>query len=501
MSKFITTDPPYNAGLYPTTAGFLELANGIALDSTLTNVTDQLNTPSALYLSTNKVRIGRGTDDTSLVLFGTKGYSAIFNTSLMLEADRTFTFPNANMTFAGINIAQTFTAAQTFDSPSAFGESGSPIRILTNPWTSGNANQNHPLLLFGLHGGSIWAASPNGGTYIGINAVASFPGNFLDFHVNGGASLFRVSSTGAVTSSSTITGTNFNVAGSGGRYIFNNSQYIDGTTFSNVIFHRSNANGHRFNVDGTDILNILSTGATLASGNLTLSNGNISVSGKVTSTGGYVTSTGTVIPSFESSVSCGNPAGNANFRPVSISYTINNTGLQTGVATGIFLNATETALNGMVNNLMDLQRNGVSRFRVGSAGLITIGPYGTGLLGAAISFYPSRSVNGEEVTAIGNSGYDASMFFSGSSGTTNFFNGAFADRVGVNIGTTTNTRGALLRLGAGAAAANSAPLKFTAGTLLTTPELGTLEYVDNGTTGNLYFTRNVAGTITRSIII
>jgi hypothetical protein len=397
-------------------AGLLQIQNGVALDSTLTHVTDQLNNLSPLELSTNRIRM---------------------NTSAA--------------------------------------ESRATLQITSIPFTSGSGDTNHPVLLFGAHGGSIWAASPNGGTYIGINAVASFPGNFLDFHVNGGASLFKVAASGAVTSSSTITGTNFNVAGTGGRYSFDNSQYIDGTTFSNVIFYRSNANGHRFNVNGTDILNILSTGATLASGNLTLSNGNISVSGKVTSTGGYVTATGTVIPSFESSVSCGNPAGNANFRPVSISYTINNSGAQTGTATGIFLNATETALNGMVNNLMDLQRNGVSRFRVGSAGLVTIGPYGTGLLGAAISFYPSKSVNGEEVTAIGNSGYDASMFFSSGSGTTNFYNGAGLG-VGVNIGTTTNTRGALLRLGAGAAAANSAPLKFTAGTNLTTPENGAFEF-------------------------
>jgi hypothetical protein len=47
-------------------------------------------------------------------------------------------------------------------------------------------------------------------------------------------------------------------------------------------------------------------------------------------------------------------AGSANFRPLNIAYTINNSGAQTGTATGIFLNATETALNGMTHNLMDL---------------------------------------------------------------------------------------------------------------------------------------------------
>jgi hypothetical protein len=65
-------------------------------------------------------------------------------------------------------------------------------------------------------------------------------------------------------------------------------------------------------------------------------------------------------------------AGSANFRPLSIAYTINNSGAQTGTATGIFLNATETALNGMTHNLMDLQRGGVSQFNVRRDGQTTI---------------------------------------------------------------------------------------------------------------------------------
>lgn len=370
MSKFITTDPPYNAGLYPTTAGFLELANGIALDSTLTNVTDQLNTPSALYLSTNKVRIGRGTDDTSLVLFGTKGYSAIFNTSLMLEADRTFTFPNANMTFAGINIAQTFTAAQTFDSPSAFGESGSPIRILTNPWTSGNANQNHPLLLFGLHGGSIWAASPNGGTYIGINAVASFPGNFLDFHVNGGASLFRVSSTGAVTSSSSMT------LGSSSLSAIRLYVRSDGT---NSVFRVDNSTPQRlFEVDNNSRLILGNSGLLLAYGN-----SNFALTSQLATGYSYIfgnaqtkASASSVTGTLQLNESISNPSGaTSSYRGVELNYSINNSaGAVTGTATGIFVNGTETGsgLNGMTHNLMDLQTTiggtTTSRFTITSLG-------------------------------------------------------------------------------------------------------------------------------------
>jgi hypothetical protein len=61
-------------------------------------------------------------------------------------------------------------------------------------------------------------------------------------------------------------------------------------------------------------------------------------------------------------------AGAASFRPLNLEYTINNSGAQTGTATGIFLNATETALNGMTHNLLDLQVGGSSKFRVTNSG-------------------------------------------------------------------------------------------------------------------------------------
>jgi hypothetical protein len=66
-------------------------------------------------------------------------------------------------------------------------------------------------------------------------------------------------------------------------------------------------------------------------------------------------------------------AGSGSYRPLSIAYTINNTGAQTGNTTGIFLNATETALNSMTHNLMDLQVGGVSRLRIINSGNVVIG--------------------------------------------------------------------------------------------------------------------------------
>jgi hypothetical protein len=74
------------------------------------------------------------------------------------------------------------------------------------------------------------------------------------------------------------------------------------------------------------------------------------------------------------------PAGSANFRLFGVEYTINATGAQTGTATGIFLNATETALNGMGHNLLDLQTGGSVIFKVSNNGAVEINSTTQGFL-------------------------------------------------------------------------------------------------------------------------
>lgn len=56
-------------------------------------------------------------------------------------------------------------------------------------------------------------------------------------------------------------------------------------------------------------------------------------------------------------------------------------------------------------------------------------------------------------------------------------------------------------LAAGTAAAGTAPIKLTAGTLLTTPELGALEFTDDGTTAHFYVTVRIASVVTRVQIV
>ena len=76
-------------------------------------------------------------------------------------------------------------------------------------------------------------------------------------------------------------------------------------------------------------------------------------------------------------------AGSANFRPINLSYTINNSGAQAGTATGIFLNATETALNGMIHSFMTFQRGGIDIFSVSRTGLVSCS--GISFASAAVS--------------------------------------------------------------------------------------------------------------------
>jgi hypothetical protein len=73
--------------------------------------------------------------------------------------------------------------------------------------------------------------------------------------------------------------------------------------------------------------------------------------------------------------------------------------------------------------------------------------------------------------------------------------------MGGNVGIGTTSPTAALHLKAGVASASGAPLKFTAGTLLTALELGALEFTDNGTISHLYVTVNIAGVLTRVQVV
>ena len=266
-----------------------------------------------------------------------------------ITADRVYTLPNSSMSLIGTNAAIDTT-----------------LRAIVGGGTS-------PLQLSTTQIGMTFSGVANPITWRANATLTDYSG----WHQADGTYRIITKDTAALFIN-IVNAVNFQSGlGSTGRTVINAAgNWSIGGSFTNAARLHVQGDGtnpifRAENSTGSVSLQMLNSGAlTLNEGNFNVSNGNINVSGKVTSTGGYNNTTSTIIPSFESSVTCSNAAGNANFRPISISYTINNSGAQTGTATGIFLNATETALNGMAHNFITVQRGGVNYFNVTRAGLV-----------------------------------------------------------------------------------------------------------------------------------
>ncbi len=130
-------------------------------------------------------------------------------------------------------------------------------------------------------------------------------------------------------------------------------------------------------------------------------------------------------------------AGTGVFRMIRNSYTINNTAAQTGSITGYFLNATETALNGMKNVLMDLQINNISVFKIDPAGA------GITANGMNANFLSTQ------ITSTGYFGFSTrALIYSPSDGILRFNNYAGTDFNRLQLGGTTSSFPAIKRNGA-----------------------------------------------------
>ncbi|CAB4151742.1 hypothetical protein UFOVP594_31 [uncultured Caudovirales phage] len=105
---------------------------------------------------------------------------------------------------------------------------------------------------------------------------------------------------------------------------------------------------------------------TLASGSSSSNTTAIALTGTRTNT------SGTILGQSDAFTFTPSGAGSGSFRPLSMAYTLDGTaGAQSGTATGIYLNATETTLNGMLHNLMNLNVGGSSKFSVDNTGSVT----------------------------------------------------------------------------------------------------------------------------------
>lgn len=111
-------------------------------------------------------------------------------------ANRTFTIPDASFTFAGQNLANTFSLAQTFSANGAL--SAPAVSFTGTPITGGTSTTTKPLVLIETAGATStgWVTS---GTMLGVNAPSGFVGSLIAGHVNGAApSVFRVTYAGTV---------------------------------------------------------------------------------------------------------------------------------------------------------------------------------------------------------------------------------------------------------------------------------------------------------------
>jgi hypothetical protein len=82
------------------------------------------------------------------------------------------------------------------------------VLMVGSPYTGGTSTTDLPLFAISPTGATPATTLSTNGTEIGINAASGFTGNFLDFHLNGGASVFGVNYLGVATVSGlTDTGT------------------------------------------------------------------------------------------------------------------------------------------------------------------------------------------------------------------------------------------------------------------------------------------------------
>lgn len=103
--------------------------------------------------------------------------------------------------------------------------SASAVSITGAPYTGGSGTTTYPLVYFNQGTApTTWSTS---GTEFGINAPSGFAGNFLDFHLNGGASLLSVNQLGGITMAQNngflIVGTNLQLSSQSGLNIARNS--------------------------------------------------------------------------------------------------------------------------------------------------------------------------------------------------------------------------------------------------------------------------------------
>lgn len=188
------------------------IANGLA------NVTNNAQTQAAIVPNTapsaGQILVGNagGTAYAPVTVSGSGATITVASTGVhtisgIAAASITTGTSGANIPL--LNTANTQSGAMTFSAAvtnSTNGAASVPAEIYTGTiLTGGTATTNFPNILLQPTGTTAVTSWSTSGTGLGFNLASGFSGNFIDAHITGGASVFKVDNTGGATGSGVFT--------------------------------------------------------------------------------------------------------------------------------------------------------------------------------------------------------------------------------------------------------------------------------------------------------
>lgn len=123
------------------------------------------------------------------------------------------TLTNANLTVAGSLTSTQVVASSKISTTYAGAASTAVINTTGALLVSGTGTTNFPQYFAQPTGATAVTTWSTAGTFIGVNSNTGFAGNFIDFHLNGAASAFRVASTGEIAGASLTFSTTTGIVG------------------------------------------------------------------------------------------------------------------------------------------------------------------------------------------------------------------------------------------------------------------------------------------------
>jgi len=200
----------------PGTSGQCYMSNGAAANPSFqacpSGGSPAFNTITSGTNTTATMAVGTGA---TFKVLGSSTGGTIFASAEAGATDHTVTFPSNTGTVAELNIAQTFTLAQSFGAGFANNKNGAASSSagtwFGTPFTSGTGTTAFPLDYFSTSGATVPTTLNANGGYIGINSGSTFTGDALEAYINGAFSfdlnIFGnlITSPNAATSATSVT--------------------------------------------------------------------------------------------------------------------------------------------------------------------------------------------------------------------------------------------------------------------------------------------------------